>query len=136
MNQLLLIGRLTKDIETTNTSANTVIAYGNIAVKRDYKNEDGTYPSDFFDFKIFGSLAEKVTEFTSKGDLIWISAKLKNNKYQTSDGSTKYVQDIIVEKITVLQRIQPAENGSTKPEQTVNTSKMPQVEVPADDLPF
>lgn len=74
VNQVILVGRLTRDIEV-NTSENGIkVATISIAVPRSFKNSDGVYDTDFIDCIAFGSVANNTHEYCSRGDTVGIKS--------------------------------------------------------------
>lgn len=100
MNKIILTGNICKDIETKYYNDKKYIK-NTIAVRRDYKNKEGNYDSDFLNFTIWGAQAEFVEKFAHKGDKIMICGKLLNNNYE-KDGQMVYSHDIQVENIELL----------------------------------
>lgn len=110
MNRVIEIGRATKDIELkTTTSGKSVVSFS-IAVKRNFKNGEGNYESDFFDCIAFGKLAETISRYIHKGDLFGVVGKLQTRTYLDKQGNNRKSTDIIVEDIEFLtsKKEQPA----------------------------
>ncbi len=100
MNKIFMIGRMTRDIEVNHYNDKKVVR-NSIAVRRDFKNKEGKYDSDFFTFTLWGAQAEYVEKYAKKGDKIAICGKLLNNNYE-KNGQTIYSNDIQVENIELL----------------------------------
>lgn len=100
MNKIFLSGNICKDIEIKYYNDKKYIK-NTIAVRRDYKNKDGNYDSDFFNFTIWGNQAEYLEKYSKKGDKIIISGKLLNNNYE-KNGEKIYSNDIQVENIELV----------------------------------
>lgn len=100
MNKLILTGNICRDIEVGHYNDRKYIK-NSIAVRRDYKNKDGEYDTDFFNFTIWGNQAEFIEKFGHKGDKICICGKILNNNYE-KDGTMVYSTDIQVENIEIL----------------------------------
>ena len=101
-NMVYLIGRLTKDVEVEEKDNDKQLAIASIAVQRTYKDDDGSYPTDFFDVALWNSIAINTAKYCKKGDLVGIRAKLQSNAYTTEDGITFHGIDIIADKISFL----------------------------------
>ena len=84
-----------------------------IAVRRDFKNKNGEYDSDFFNFSVWGNQAEYLANYGNKGDRIAICGKLLNNNYER-DGQMIYSNDIQVESIELLVARQGQKEMSEK----------------------
>ena len=102
LNQLIVIGRLTKDPELKQTESGKNVARVTLAVPRSYKNVNGEYDTDFIDCYLWSGIAESTTEYCKKGDLVGIKGRLQTRKYETEDEKTKQVTEVIAEKVTFL----------------------------------
>lgn len=125
MNIITLVGNLCRDFTAKTTSNGKTIASNAIAVKRDRKEADGTYATDFFNLSCFGAQAEYATKYLKKGDKVAISGSLHINDYVSKNGAQNKSIDIMVSSI---------ENLTTK--QKEETTEEPEVDVTDDDLPW
>lgn len=119
MNKIFLIGNICRDIEVNHYNDRKVVK-NTIAVRRDFKNKNGEYDSDFFTFSVWGNQAEFVEKYAHKGDRIAIIGKLLNNNYE-KDGQTVYSNDIQVESIELLSPRK--ENETVENKQMDDTTK-------------
>lgn len=102
LNQIVLVGRLTRDI-TVNKSDNGVkVATISIAVPRSFKNVEGVYDTDFIDCVAFDVVAENTSEYCSKGDIVGIKGRIQSNLVEKEEGKKENKLEIICEKITFL----------------------------------
>lgn len=101
MNSVMLVGRLTKDIEVTKLDSGKDVTRISIAINRNYKNPDGIYETDFINCILWDSLAKNTCEYCKKGDVIGVRGRLQTSTYE-KDGEKKYSLDVIAEKITFL----------------------------------
>jgi|GEM_PF-208218 len=75
-----------------------------IAVQSDFKNKEGNYDTEFFEFTAFGKIAENTAKYCEKGSLLNIVGTLNNNVYKDKDGVTHYRIKIIANKISFLSK--------------------------------
>ena len=101
-NLIYLIGRLTKDPEKVKLENGKTVTTINVAVNRNYKNEEGLYETDYIDCTLWNGIAESTCEFTRKGDLVGIKGRIQNNNYVDKDGNKKYGYEIIADKVSFL----------------------------------
>ena len=101
LNQVVLVGRLTTDPTCSSLENGKKRTTINLAVSRSYKNTDGTYDTDFINCILWNGIAENTCEYCKKGDIVGIKGRLQTSSYE-KDGVTKYVMDVIVEKVTIL----------------------------------
>lgn len=102
MNIVLLIGRLTQDVEIKEYP-NGSVARINLAVRREFKNSDGTYDTDFFPITLWEGVAATCKEYCRKGSLISIKCRMQMNRWESEDGKINNTIEIIGEKIALLQ---------------------------------
>ena len=104
MNRFEAIGNITKDVEVRTTSSNKEVATFSIGVKRTFKNADGNYDSDFFNY-IFWTPSEFYKENLKKGTKVYVSARLNNRTYE-KDGKKQYITDYTVEHLEILSKVE------------------------------
>ena len=112
MNKVILIGRSTKAIELKQTTSGVSVAQFSIAVKRNFKNADGEYESDFFNCIAYRNTAELVSKYVGRGDLIAVDGRLQTRNYTDKSGRKVYVTEVIADNVEFLQ------NKKDKQEQT------------------
>ncbi len=101
LNQVVLVGRLTKDIEVSETENGKKYATVTLAIPRSFKNADGEYETDFVSVKLFDNIAENTSEYCKKGDIVGVKGRMQSGSYE-KDGETKYTLDVVGEKVTFL----------------------------------
>ena len=79
LNQIILVGRLAKDIKVERLDDNSKVATMTLAVPRSWKNEEGIYETDFIPIEIFGVVAENTSNYCHKGDVIGVKGRIENN---------------------------------------------------------
>lgn len=99
MNQITLIGRITKDLELKN-AGNTQVCNFTIAVNRDFA-KDGQQSADFINCVCFGKIAENLCKYQSKGSQIGVVGSLNIDQYQ-KDGENKTFTKVVANKIEFL----------------------------------
>lgn len=98
MNKVILMGRLTRDPEVRYGNDNKPVARYSIAVDRRYKDQNGNYPTDFFNLVSFGNTASFVEKYLRKGTKIVVDGELRNNNYE-KDGKTVYQDQIVANSV-------------------------------------
>ena len=101
LNQVVLVGRLTKDPEVIESENGKKRTYIIVAVNRSFKNVNGEYETDFIKCILWNSVAENTCEYCKKGDVIGVKGRLQTSNYE-KDGEIKYVLEVIAEKVTFL----------------------------------
>lgn len=102
MNKILLIGNLTRNLELKYTSTNKSVLDTNIAVQRQYSNQNGERETDFINIQVWGKQAENLDKYCGKGSKIAIEGELRVDTYEKSDGSKGYKTYILVSNVEFL----------------------------------
>lgn len=110
MNQLFLVGRLTRSPELRKLDGRSS-CFMNIAVKRNYKNSDGIYETDFINCKVWNVIAERVCEYCQKGDVVSVKGRIQNNNYLDQDDNQVYSYDIIADQVSFIQSSKNSNNN-------------------------
>lgn len=110
MNVLVLTGSICKDINLETSENGKNFLRNTIAVSRDYRNSEGNYETDFFNFVVFNGTAEYLNEKAKKGDHIEIVGSLKYNKRMNNEGNPVVTYDIVVKSIALLPRVPKSSN--------------------------
>jgi single-strand DNA-binding protein len=97
----MLVGRLANDIEKKTLDNGKKVLKISLAVNRSYKNPDGIYETDFIDCILWDELANNLSEYCKKGDVIGIRGRLQVSSYEKDDVKRKVVE-VVAEKITFL----------------------------------
>ena len=104
MNQTVLLGTITKDIELKETNNGVKYTRFSIAVRRNFANPDGEYESDFFNIVAWRKTAEFISEYFGKGKRIGISGRLQTNKYTDKDGNERTTVEIVANEVCLIEK--------------------------------
>ena len=97
MNNTILAGRITKDLELRYTPSNKAVVEVPLAINN--SKDDAT----FIKVTLFGNIAETVNKYCKKGDMIGVQAMVKNHNWTDKNGNNHYDYSFIANKITFLQ---------------------------------
>ena len=111
MNKIIITGNLTKDPETSTTNSGVEVARFTLAVRRNFKNQNGEYEADFINCIAWRKTAELVGKFVSKGDKLGVVGRLQTRSYEAQDGSKRYVTEVIAEEIELFANKEKNDNG-------------------------
>lgn len=103
MNKVILIGRVTKDIELKTTRNGKSVVSFTLAVNKDYKNANGEYDADFINCVAYEQRAETISRYVKKGDKFAVFGSINTRSYEREDGSTAYVTEIKVDGFEFLE---------------------------------
>jgi single-strand DNA-binding protein len=99
MNNVSLVGRLTKDVDMRYTAANnTAVAGFTLAVNRRIKAE-GQPDADFIPVVAWQKTAEFCSKYFRKGQQVWINGRIQTRNWDDTDGKKHYVTEIIAEEV-------------------------------------
>ena len=101
LNQIILVGRLTKDPELQESDNNKKYSYITIAIPRSFKNMNGEYETDFISCTVWDVAAKSTVEYCKKGDIIGVKGRIQSRVVE-KDNEKKYYLDVIAERITFL----------------------------------
>ena len=97
MNKVFLIGRLTRDPELRYSASNTAVMRCAIAVDRTFVREGEERGADFINIVAFGSRAETMNKYLSKGSKIAVEGRIQTGSYDDKDGKKVYTTDVLVD---------------------------------------
>lgn len=99
MNKVILMGRLTRDIEVRYSQGENPMAVARytLAVQRKFKRE-GEPDADFISCVAFGRAAEFAEKYFRQGTKIVITGRIQTGSYTNRDGQKVYTTDIVIEE--------------------------------------
>lgn len=106
MNKVILTGRLVSDDFKKFQSLK-----GGISLTFNIALIEKTKRTNFIDIVCFDKIANNITKYIKKGDLLEIEGKLNNSKYTTKDGKTIYKTEIVAKNITFSVKSKHNENN-------------------------
>lgn len=102
LNQIVIVGRLTKNPELRETEGGKKVTNITLAIPRSYKNSSGEYETDFVDCVLWTGIAENTTEYCRRGDILGVKGRIQTRTYETEDNKKRYVTEVVAEKVTFL----------------------------------
>lgn len=140
MNKVILVGRLTKDVEIRTSNENAFARFS-VAVNRPFKNKDGEYDADFPNCVAFGKTAEFIEKYFHKGDMIGLTGRIQTGSYTNKDGATVYTTEVAVETAEFVSSKKDSGEGNINPSAKTSSKKSykkeePEYEESDDDYPF
>ncbi|OLN24247.1 Single-stranded DNA-binding protein 1 [Domibacillus antri] len=107
INQVTLVGRLTKNPELKHTADGRPLIQTTIAVSRPYRNAHGETDTDFIYCTIWNRIAENTAKYCEKGSLIAVLGTIQTRNYKDNSGKTVYVTEVLVHTVRFLGKKQP-----------------------------
>ena len=111
INNVVLVGRMTKDAELRYTGNNTAVATFTLAVNRNRKNENGEREADFINCVIWRQAAENLANWAKKGALIGITGAIQTRNYENQQGQRVYVTEVIASNFQMLESRNSQQNN-------------------------
>lgn len=141
MNMVVLQGRLVRDPELRKTSNSRSYATVSLAVNDRIKEGNNWQDSvNYLGLKFFGTQAETLCRYCSKGNSILVEGHLKQNRYEKRDGTKVDEIAIVVDKLFLLERnassSSSVDDDSSGDSQTRTAVASSDSDVTEDDLPF
>jgi single-strand DNA-binding protein len=137
LNQVVLIGRLTRDPELKYTPGNGIpVATFTLACDRPFTNQEGEREADFINIVTWRKLAENCANYLQKGSLAAVTGRLQIRSYEDSEGVKRKVAEVVADNVRFLDsknknsNEQQEEPDLTKPEGWEGT------EIQDGDVPF
>lgn len=103
INNVVLVGRLTRDVDMRYTQSGVAVGSFSIAVERNFKNANGERETDFINCVIWRKAAENFARFTRKGSLVGVEGSIQTRNYENNQGQRVYVTEILVENFSLLE---------------------------------
>ena len=98
MNKVILMGRLTKDIEMRQTPNGVSLVRFSIAVTWRFKNSNGEYDADFINCVAWRKTGEFIARYFQKGSMIAIVGSIQTRSWDGNDGKKQYATEVIVDE--------------------------------------
>ena len=124
INNVVLVGRMTRDAELRMTQSNTAVASFTLAVNRTFKSQNGEREADFINVVIWRQQAENLANWAKKGALVGITGRIQTRNYENQQGQRVYVTEVVAENFQILE---------SRNQQNNNSNPM---DISDDDLPF
>lgn len=138
INRVVLIGRLTKDVEVRYTQSGVAVGTFSLAVNRPFTNASGERETDFINGVIWRKAAENFANFTHKGALVAIEGRLQTRNYEDGNGKRVYVTEVVADNFSLLEKKSDGQQSAPKsqaPDPFANQGNKP-IDIDPNDLPF
>lgn len=137
INNVSLVGRLTKDPNSRYTNSGKAVASFTLAVNRNFTNQAGEREADFITCVIWGTRAEALSSYAIQGTLLGISGRIQTRSYENQHGVRVYVTEVIAQEFQLMESksvIEARKQGHTLTEKQSNEiSDFPKDKVPVSD---
>ncbi|HEL2361021.1 TPA: single-stranded DNA-binding protein [Streptococcus suis] len=131
INNVVLVGRMTRDAELRYTPSNQAFATFTLAVNRNFKNQDGEREADFVNCVIWRQQAENLANWAKKGALIGVTGRIQTRSYDNQQGQRVYVTEVVAESFQLLES-----RGQQSNSQDGSFGNSSPMDIQDEDLPF
>lgn len=143
MNKVMLIGRITKDVELKLTPNQTQFCSFTVAVDRRFKDANGQRQADFISCLAWKQTAVFIQKYFKKGSRIGLVGSIQTRSYEDQNGQKHFVTEVIVDEAEFVESNNKSEEQpqpqpqAAEPVQNTSTQTVPEQpqEVPGE-LPF
>ncbi len=115
INQVTLVGRLTKDPELRYTLEGKAVLNITLALNRHYRNAQGEYDADFVLCTLWNKTAENTAKYCSKGSVVGVLGKIQTRHYENDEGKRVYVTEVVADLVKFM--------GGRRKDETVPTKR-------------
>ena len=127
LNQIVLMGRLTRDPELRYTQSQTPVASFRIAVDRDFPGRDGgEKQTDFIDIVAWRQQAEFASKYFTKGSMVIVTGRLQMRDWTDRDGNKRTSAEVVADRIMF---------GESKRSRDENAGGAPRSYAPSEGAP-
>lgn len=141
MNNVVLIGRLTRDPEVRYISdSQMAVARFSVAINRPVRS-GGEKQTDFPNVVVFGKQAENCERFLGKGRLVGVQGRIQTGKYTNKNGDTVYTTEVVANNVEFLDwgdQNKKKEKTEIESPPATNNGELPEgfETIDDDDIPF
>ncbi len=158
INHVVLVGRITRDVEVRKTASGTSLAMFTVACDRRYassqnsNNANGQPTADFISCVAWRQSADFLGSYAKKGTLVGVEGSIQTRNYTNQSGQKVYVTEVLCDRVQILESrstTQSRPNDSYSAPDPVdpyssnsysaNDSSFdtgPSLNISSDDLPF
>lgn len=148
INRVVLVGRLTKDVEVRKTQSGLSCANFTVACDRFRKKDDQEQSADFINCVAWRQAADFLGSYAQKGTMIGVDGRIQTRSYENAQGAKVYVTEVVADNVQILETKKAAAPSSDRPRGTesyktkdISTSPADifnesNIEISSDDLPF
>jgi single-strand DNA-binding protein len=139
INRVVLVGRLTKDVDLRFTPSGVAVAQFTLAVNRTYSNQSGEREADFINCVVWRKPAENAANFLRKGSMAGVEGRIQTRSFDGQDGKKVYVTEVVADSLQFLEPRNANGSGNTNTPgntQNANTGENKPFEAPAQKPNF
>ena len=100
LNRIIIMGRLTRDVDIRHTQTGTAVASFSMAVDRDFKDKaTGEKATDFIDVVAWRNTAEFVSRYFTKGRMAVVEGRLQIREWTDKEGNKRRTAEVVADNV-------------------------------------
>ena len=103
INRVVLVGRITKDLELKYTPSGVAVCRFTLAVNRTFTNADGQREADFVNCVTWRKQAENTANFLKKGSLTGVEGRIQTSSFDGKDGNRVFMTEVVADSVQFLE---------------------------------
>lgn len=151
INRVILVGRLTKDVEVRKTTSGLSVATFTVACNRRQSANTQDRQADFISCVAWRQTADFLASYAKKGNLVGVEGRIQTRNYDGADGRKVYVTEVVCDSVQLLtprssgdnnsynssyNQMPPVENSYEPSESFDDFTSGVSLDISSDDLPF
>ena len=139
INNVTIVGRLTRDPELRKTESGTSVVSFTVAVNRRFNRDE----TDFINVVAWNQTADFLAKYGDKGALVGVEGRLQTRNYEDKDGKMVYVTEVVADNVQLLESKAKADERRSQDGNIQNYYKEkeeefggPTIDISSEDLPF
>lgn len=136
LNEVILMGRLTRDPDIRMTQNGTTAANFALACERDYAPQGQDRETDFFDIVAFGKTADFAGQYFAKGQLVAVKGRLQQRDWTDKQGNKRRTTEILADRCYFAEKRQDRDASSGGFQQMPDSTPVPFEDSDDDALQF
>ena len=156
INSVVLVGRLTRDVELRKTRTNLSVATFTLACDRRFSKNQGdgsNQTADFISCVAWRQSADFLAQYDKTGNIVAVEGRISTRSYDGQDGKKVYVTEVTCDNVQLLSRSERSEAPAPVQNNNYNTftpssepafmndvnddfDNTPSLDISSDDLPF
>jgi len=129
INNVVLMGRITHDLELKSTANGVNVVSFTLAVERSYAPQGEKRQADFIDCVAWRNTAEFITRYFSKGSMIAVTGEIQTRSYEDKNGNKRKAVEIVVNNASFCGEKKNTQGNAPAPNLNISSDN-------DDDLPF
>jgi single-strand DNA-binding protein len=137
INQVTLVGRLTRDPDLRYTPDGKAVSNITLAVNRHYKSASGEIEADFVHCILWGKTAENTSNYCKKGAVLGVTGRIQTRNYDNHEGKRVYVTEVVAEGVRFLSsKPSSSRESQQEPSPPRQQETVPPASPQREELPF